>query len=96
MDVRGPIDGEANGNLSHLRNESVRHESHSLNGPKVSSATSRAPESEISQLVERLKSVPEVREELVAQTISKLRSGELLTRESAERTAKAIFDTSAD
>lgn len=93
MDIRGPLGGgDAKDNLSHIRPEPIRHEAHSLNGPNLSDVKSQTPESEINELVNNLKQVPEVREELVTQTIAKLRDGELLTRASAEKTAQAILE----
>ena len=93
MDVRGPADShDANSKLSQVRR--VRYESAQLI-PSSKSPTfmphSEAPE--IAGLTEQLKALPEVREELVAQTIAKLREGHFSTRRSAERTAEAILGT---
>ena len=93
MDVRGPIDGDANGQLSHLRNRPIRHEAHSGPQMNVTPAKGTHTASEISSLVEDLQSVPEIREELVAQMKAKLQNNDLLTRSSAERTAQAILGT---
>ena len=91
MDVRGPTEGDANGQLSHLRNQPIRHEAHS--GPQMNVTPGKSPHtaSEISQLVEELQSVPEVREELVARMVEKLQNNELITRSSAEQAARAIL-----
>ena len=93
MDVRGPADShDANSKMSQVRR--VRYESAQLI-PSSKSPTfmphSEAPE--IAGLTEQLKALPEVREELVAQTIAKLREGHFSTRRSAERTAEAILGT---
>lgn len=97
MDVRGPIEGgDVKGNLSQVRHESVQHPAHKAAGPHEKHSTSNRTDSEINQIVEQLKQVPEVRVEVVAQTLEKLRSGELLTRASAENAAKAILDLGED
>lgn len=93
MDVRGPADPQnANNQLSQVQRDQVRYESaeNSPNskGPNFSLHTA-APE--IVQLVRELKEFPEVREELVQQTIAKLRDGQYSTRESAEQTAEAVL-----
>lgn len=97
MDVRGPIEGgDVKGNFAQVRHESVQHSAHKAAGPHEKQAISNRTDSEINQIVARLKEVPEVRAEMVAQTLEKLRSGELLTRASAENTAKAILDEGGD
>ena len=93
MDIRGPADRPgANNHLSQLQREIVRIESEggspSAKGPQFASHTT-APE--IAQLVRELKALPEVREEIVQETISKLREGQYSTRESAEQTAEAVL-----
>lgn len=93
MDIRGPADQrDANNHLSQLQREIVRiepgGESPSAPGPQFSSHTA-APE--IAQYLRELKALPEVREELVQETISKLREGQYSTRQSAEQTAEAVL-----
>lgn len=93
MDIRGPADRQnANNHLSQVQRELVRlepaAESPSSKGPQFALHTA-APE--IVQLVRELKALPEVREELVQQTISNLRDGHYSTRESAEQTADAVL-----
>lgn len=98
MDVRGPADGHDANNLSRVRRELLRFETHEAqSGPKsqqLSRVNSHAEAStEIVQLVQQLQALPEVRAELVTQAIAKLRAGEFSTRESAEATAQAVLRT---
>ena len=91
MDVRGPTDSHnANGNkLPHVNQ--IRIESGSEVRPKASSFTTSSAESEVVTLLQQLKEIPEVREELVAEMVTKLSDGYFSTRESAEKTAEAIL-----
>lgn len=93
MDIRGPADRHnANNQLSQVQRELVRFESEgespAAKGPQfpMHSATP-----EIAALVRELQALPEVREELVQQTIEKLRDGQYSTRASAEQTAEAVL-----
>ena len=92
MDVRGPTDShDANNQLSQVR-ERLRYEA-AEGTPAAKLAGSSSPQSEIQQLTQQLQAVPEVRAELVAATVAKLREGHFSTRESAERTAEAVLRT---
>ena len=98
MDVRGPTDRNgASSESSPLHGERIRHESAqdvlASKGPKVSV---RITASELVQLVRQLKELPEVREDVVKETIVKMRDGQYATRESAEQTAEAIMRLSSD
>lgn len=92
MDVRGPAEShDANNNISQVRG-SVRFESaESSPSSKPPMFTTHVESPGIVRLTQQLKELPEVREELVAQTIAKLREGYFSTPESAERTAEAIL-----
>lgn len=95
MDVRGSTDShEANNKLSQLRQEILRFEA-AEGTPDAKSTSSKASvdDSEIVRLLQQLKAVPEVRAELVALSVAKLREGHFSTRESAERTAEAVLRT---
>lgn len=78
--------------MSKVQREQVRIEAEGESpiskGPQIPLRTSS---SEVDQLVSELRALPEVREELVQQTIQKLRDGEYSTRESAEQTADAVL-----
>lgn len=93
MDIRGSADRQnANNQLSQVQRELVRieteGESPATKGPQFPVRTAAR---EIAQLVRDLQALPEVREELVQETISKLRDGHYSTRESAEQTADAVL-----
>lgn len=95
MDVRGSTDShEANNKLSQLRQEILRFEA--AEGPPDAKGTQSqlsVDGSEIVQLLQQLKAMPEVRAELVELAVTKLREGHFSTRESAERTAEAVLRT---
>ena len=57
----------------------------------ASAGKSAGGESANSELALRLKEIPEVRADVVAEVQQRLRDGELLTREAAEQTAAAIL-----
>lgn len=96
MDVRGPAEShDANNNLSQVRRGPLRFESaDGMPNSKLPQFTPHTTAPEIVRLTETLKDIPEVREELVARIIEKLRAGEYSSRRSAERTAEAILGTS--
>jgi len=93
MDVRGPAEShDANNNMSQVRREPLRFESaEGVPNSKPPQFTSHSAAPEIVRLAQTLKALPEVREELVTQTIAKLRAGEYSSRKSAERTAEAVL-----
>ena len=97
MDVRGPTPGQKlNPNeLSQLQSDTHRLESAGRTVPdghlqQPSSAEHlRAPE--VVQLAEQLRSIPEVRSEVVSRIEQKLKAGAYETRNSAEQTAAALL-----
>ena len=93
MDVRGPTNQNGPRNqISPAKRGAVRVEGAEQSVPAPpSSPPLRATESETTRLIRELQQLPEIREEMVEISISKLRSGELLERDSAERTAEAIL-----
>ncbi len=93
MDIRGPADRPTpNNQLSQLQREIVRIESEPESTPaKGPQFTSHAAAPQIARLVRELKALPEVREDLVQETISKLRDGHYSSRDSAEQTAEAVL-----
>ena len=95
MDVRGPANShDANNKMSQVKRGHVRYESaESTPTSKTPAFTPHSEAPEIVGLTQKLRAVPEVREELVTQTIAKLREGHFSTRKSAERTAEAILGT---
>lgn len=98
MDVRGPADGQdVPPKVSRTRLELLRDELRDGSHPQshASPFVAHATAPEILQLVQKLRELPEVRGELVAEAAVKLREGQLSTRESAERTAEAILRTLA-
>ena len=94
MDVRGPADShDVNKHLAQVRRELRFESAEASPNSKPSQFSTRAESPEIVQLTQQLKSLTEVREELVAQTVAKLREGHYSTRKSAEKTAEAILST---
>ena len=92
MDVRGPANShDANSKMSQVNRGHVRYETAESPSSKTPQFTPHSEAPEIAVLTQQLKAVPEVREELITQTIAKLRQGQLSTRKSAERTAEAIL-----
>ncbi len=55
-----------------------------------SSQTQQTP-AEGSELISRLRSIPEIRSEVIDDVEQRLREGDLLTRQAAEQTAEAIL-----
>lgn len=101
MDVRGTPDRtEANNKLSQLNRDQIRIES-AEGKPKAKGlqVTPSDATSEVARLLQELRALPEVREEIVQTAIQKLQSGDYSNRESAEQTAEAILgmlDTDSD
>ena len=54
--------------------------------------TSESASAELSELMVRLRELPDVREDVIAAVEERLKSGELLTPEAAEETARQIMD----
>ena len=78
MDIRGPADRpDPNNQLTQLQREIVRIEQEGdsplAKGPQF---TSHVAAPQIVGMVRELKALPEVREELVQETISKMRDGQ--------------------
>jgi hypothetical protein len=98
MDVRGTADShDPNSNsVSQVRREVLRYESaEEATGAHhaKSHIIERSTAPEILDLVQQLKVLPEVREELVTEAGAKLRDGHYSTRKNAEKTAEAILRT---
>jgi hypothetical protein len=55
-------------------------------------ATSEGAGSEISELMVRLRELPDVREDVIAAVEERLKNGDLLTPEAAEETARQILE----
>lgn len=65
--------------------------------PVADEPDARPPRSdEVARLLERLRTVPEVRADLVLRVGEQLRRGEYLTREAAEQTARALLGARDD
>lgn len=54
--------------------------------------STNAPDSELADLLARLRELPDVREEVVSEVEEKIRNGSLMTREAAEKTAREILE----
>ena len=93
MDVRGPADKSGVGNdLIRVNGERVRFEpAEQLPNSKGQANSFHSSEGKLAELVRQLKELPEVREDLVKETIVKLRDGQYATRESAEQTAERVM-----
>ena len=93
MDVRGPADShDVNDKVSQLRQKLMRIETAAAaQSPNPHHFAENPAATETVRLIQKLKAVPEVREELVTQTIAKLREGYYSTRKSAEETAEAVL-----
>lgn len=92
MDIRGPADShDSNGKLPQIQGNTTRIEPGATGLSSAPHATEHIAATAMTNLLEELRSIPEVRPELVAQTIAKLREGHYLTQESAEETAEAIL-----
>lgn len=58
---------------------------------KPSQATQHSKDPEVVELVKRLEQSPDVRQEKIAEVKQKIESGEFLSRQTAEATAKAFL-----
>ena len=98
MDVRGPAGNQHLGpqNLSQLREHATKPEPSQVTSRSGSVAGDeelrhiRSPE--IERLAARIQQLPEVREDLVNQALTRLSSGEYGSRNAAEQTASAILE----
>lgn len=99
MHIHGPHDGQ------NLDANAIRHSSDSSKSGKIPSqsaaghpaadtpnAAEHTSAPEIVQLVSRLKTVPEVRDQRIAEVSERLSRGEYLTRDAAERAAASIAE----
>lgn len=54
--------------------------------------TTEGADSELAELLARLRELPDVREEVIADVEEKIRNGTLMSREAAEETAREILE----
>lgn len=98
MDVRGPIGNHHLGHqdISQLRENVQKSESAkaSMHGSHMRDAEEslHVQSAKVTQLVSDLQQLPDVRDAVVSDVLTRLNNGEYLSRDAAEQTAAAILD----
>ena len=99
MDVQGPTPRQnlKPNELSQIQAETHRIEASGRTIPpdhlQRSEVTERSRSPEVAQLAAQLRTIPEVRSEVIAAVEKKLNDGSYLTRESAEQTAAVLLNS---
>jgi len=102
MEVRGPTPSQnlKPNELSQIQAETHRIESSGRAIPhghlQRSEVAERSRSPEVAQLTAQLRTIPEVRSEVIAAVEQKLKDGSYLTREAAEQTAAVLLNSESE